>query len=846
MYELIYTSAPKGLIPGRSGFATVAMSEGMPPNLIVPLENLSGYNFTLRDNTFLPILNPPSCYYIKMRYGNQQLHIAGRVAPNGLDYSQRNNKIAHHLLFESAEELENLSGGVAGLFLKPDVFRSEYTEEPMMLPFRKVPVCMQVGALPARTWAELSGHAGFAAYAAERFRENPEKPLYLIYPAGTSTDTLLNLVMEVCALLNKKLRNYLTFSTYFGSSTASVDCFLRMVPDFSPLVSNLRRFHKQDVIELGQENELPFTDNYPDIYECACTGKQPEFFPKTTEQSLTQHTIKILADSGLPPAPVREMFNEQIAITVPPPPPAGSYKKFVFAGAAAVIIAAVASLLLYDVPGKTNPHEKIEVKKSVPVVPPTAVKPEIQPEKQEKPVATVEPPPALKVEKQQPIVDKPAAPAAPAVKKAVAIQSSLFDTPALRKNANILPLKSAWALLAEFNREISAEKTSSRINLPGELKGVVEIYPEMQKIGTSSIDNSKFVEKGNHGVEAYIRAAAPGVLPLQPIQGEVNDIPHLLLKLSGDKKILHATTYTGNQVDCIMPELKRIKRLYFRTADKVYKWENKFLPQYKKLITNGTVVISGNNLLKYNSSKMEDAMHAFIRIYIGGYPVATFESCSFYLDDWNHAVIEYKEAVKIAENLKKILTARSKVPTEVLDAKAIKATMDDLQAKANEGDIELTNTAFNGFLEKFFNVSEKSPVSAGELKNFSEKLFSALRNQHLDQAKRKQLQIYRNVWVKKLTGLEKFQAVQKEWFAHARKLAAAREKLKIAGNRMLITAQNIDTDISRQLQAMMTANAQTSWQKAPCEMDTKKVTALRRAINKKIRYEIISSNVAGE
>ena len=104
MYELIYTSLPKGLLPGRSGFATAAMTEGMPPNLIVPLENLSGYNFTLRNNIFDPGLNPPCCYYIKMRYGNQLLQIAGRVAPNGLDYSQRNNKIAHHLLFETNEE----------------------------------------------------------------------------------------------------------------------------------------------------------------------------------------------------------------------------------------------------------------------------------------------------------------------------------------------------------------------------------------------------------------------------------------------------------------------------------------------------------------------------------------------------------------------------------------------------------------------------------------------------------------------------------------------------------------------------------------------------------------------
>ncbi|MBO5922965.1 MAG: hypothetical protein J6Q81_00490, partial [Lentisphaeria bacterium] len=343
MYELIYTSVPKGLLPGRSGFATAAMSEGMPPNLIVPLENLSGYNFTLRDNTFLPVLNPPCCYYIKMRYGNQLLHIAGRVAPNGLDYSQRNNKIAHHLLFESPREMTNLAGGAAGLFLKDDVFCSEYTAEPAMLPFRKVPFCTQIGPLPARNWADLSGHAGLAAYTAERFCKTPDKPLYLIYPADTPVKSLLGLVMEVCALLDEAVRNNLTFSTYFGSSTAPVDCFLRMVPDFSPLVSNLRRFHPGDVIELGQENELVLSDKYPDIYEYACTGKKPEVSPQKTKLSAVDKPVNVVADDDLPAAPAEDFPDAPPTIVIPPPETPANYRKFIFAGAAIIIIAALAS-----------------------------------------------------------------------------------------------------------------------------------------------------------------------------------------------------------------------------------------------------------------------------------------------------------------------------------------------------------------------------------------------------------------------------------------------------------------------------------------------------------------------
>ena len=865
MYELIYTSAPKGLIPGRSGFATVAMSEGMPPNLIVPLENLSGYNFTLRDGTFLPILNPPSCYYIKMRYGNQQLHVAGRVAPNGLDYSQRNNKIAHHILFESAEELENISGGVAGLFLKENVFRSEYTEDPMMLPFRKVPVCLQMGSLPARTWAELSGHAGFAAYAAERFRENPDKPLYLIYPPGTSTEQLLNLVMEVCALLNKNLRNYFTFSTYFGSCTASVDCFLRMIPDFSPLASNLRRFHKTDIIELGQENELPFSENYPEIYDCACTGKQPEFFSKASEQSLTQHTIKILADSGLPPIPVKEMFNETPVITVPPPTPAVSYRKFVFAAAAAVIIAAIASLLLYDLPGKTNPKETNTVKTSAEPLPEQQKsghteqqpeKPVISESKQTTQPLSLPPVTALK----KPSLPEPAknvkkasqkTPSEPAVKptsKVPAAQSSLFTSARVRKQAMPLNRKAALSLFITFTNATAAAQGSVRLQLPEQLHGVDEVYPVMQRIGTSNIDNSKFVEKSAIGNEVYIRAAATGSLPLQPIRGEVTEIPHLFISISSDKKALTAAPYTTYQSGCIMPEFKCIDCLYFRVKNKFYVWKNKFDPAYIKLLKPGNIIISGNKQLKYIPGKMQQSLLGFIEIKIGNYPLATFQSSSFYLNDWNQAVIQYTEIAKVAATWQKKVKEMVKTKSAPRTEKEVKEIMKEIQKTAQEGDIELTHNKMISFLNDFFNSEEKSPVTDSDLLEFAEKTSSLLTGQLLNKDLRIKVAGNHKKWKIKIKFLSVFMQNKKNWFADRKKLNAASEKLKIAGNRMLNTARNIHPEIESLLHSMMFTQPEKSWGSAPRQITVAEIKKLSKAISLKVNFKETadSSNTEGE
>ena len=76
MLELIYTSAPRGLLQGRSGYTTVAMSAGMPPNLITPVENLSGYTFTCRDGQFNAAFNPVCCSYLRKQFGNMTLRVA--------------------------------------------------------------------------------------------------------------------------------------------------------------------------------------------------------------------------------------------------------------------------------------------------------------------------------------------------------------------------------------------------------------------------------------------------------------------------------------------------------------------------------------------------------------------------------------------------------------------------------------------------------------------------------------------------------------------------------------------------------------------------------------------------
>lgn len=830
MYELIYTSIPKGLLPGRSGFATAAMSEGMPPNLIVPLENLSGYNFTLRDNTFLPVLNPPCCYYIKMRYGNQLLHIAGRVAPNGLDYSQRNNKIAHHFLFESSAEMAPLSGGAAGLFLKEGIFCSEYTDEPTMLPFRKVPVCSQIGSLPAKNWAEQAGHAGFAAFAAEKFRKTPEKPLYLIYPPGTPVKTLLELVMEVCALLDEKSRNDLTFSTYFGNSPASVDCFLRMLPDFSPLVSNLRRFHPSDVIELGQENELPLADEYPDIYEQACTGKKPKKSIPLQTVTVSANPITVIHDDPPPPEPVIELSDAPPTITIPPPVPPKSNRKLFFLGAVGIIILAITGFILCKIIAvPSTPPQSGVIHITAPAVktpPPEPVPIQPLPAKQSTALASA---PATRAVKTIP--EKVHA----APKKTIAQPS----------RTEILPMQSEVELFIKF-REISSSNTG--IDLPPQLHGVQEIYPVMDKIGTSLIAdtrNNDFVEKGVTPDEVFVRAAIGGSLPPQPVKGRITDVPHLLLKISRDQKSLQVITYTGNRSDCIMPELSKIKQIYFRLKNKVYLWHNRLTPNHAAMLEKGTITISlnDNRPPAYTPGRLEGKLksHGYIQTRFGNSREANFNSIPFYLKNWNDAVERYTAARREYYKYSKKIKENAKTNTPPRNKQAVQAHMQEMQKRSEEGDFKTISDQITPFLNKFFNPAEKNLVAPDKLQEFAKNIAETLAKRQYSQNKKAEIKKMEKNWLDTIKQLKIFQQLQKKYSTAGINLATAEKQVQSVADSVRLSVHNIHQDIVNLLHGMMTVkskNGNLIYDKITDE----EISKLCNAIKEKIVFEVVRSN----
>ncbi len=123
--QYIHTSARRGLEPGKSGFCCIARDRDLPADLEKELERLSRYEHIPGKSSAL-ILRHLS---VTIRSGN--FHVLSRLSDAGVDYSKRNNHIAHHLVF-SEEEISVLPDP-ATILLFWEGWRDSWVEPPRIL-----------------------------------------------------------------------------------------------------------------------------------------------------------------------------------------------------------------------------------------------------------------------------------------------------------------------------------------------------------------------------------------------------------------------------------------------------------------------------------------------------------------------------------------------------------------------------------------------------------------------------------------------------------------------------------------------------------------------------------------
>lgn len=212
--ELIYTSAPQGVDPGRSGYCTVARSRTMGESLIHNLEQLSYYErLSEHGGTTERIVFA----FRNLNIRGKDFHVLSRITDAPADYTGRTNFIAHHLVFTPDELAEMPVPPV--IFLHWPDWKNEWSEEPMLLDdkqWQDGKKWLAHSFLPADTWkaktGAFEGAAGLLGVKSGVFKANPDQ---------FGPETILKLLSETLDLLQLNGSNWRSLA---WQRTFSVGC----------------------------------------------------------------------------------------------------------------------------------------------------------------------------------------------------------------------------------------------------------------------------------------------------------------------------------------------------------------------------------------------------------------------------------------------------------------------------------------------------------------------------------------------------------------------------------------------------------------------------------------------
>lgn len=222
--ELLYTSAPQGLKQGSRGFCTVLSTAGMPLNIATKLESLSGYRHLYPSGTPDAAKNPISYSHLKLSVGGRTISVISRISDYGLDYSQRTNKIAHHIVVDAPGP----TCGPAALLADPTVLRTQWDGNCVNVPTPPALPNTAVKPNPCVNWAAITGDAGWGGVLANAWLTPSSKPIFVVFSEDQSVQ-LLSLIQESIALLPPAKRWQATFGTYVTNLPPDVECKVRCV-----------------------------------------------------------------------------------------------------------------------------------------------------------------------------------------------------------------------------------------------------------------------------------------------------------------------------------------------------------------------------------------------------------------------------------------------------------------------------------------------------------------------------------------------------------------------------------------------------------------------------------------
>ena len=277
-YELVYTSAPAGLTRGSSGFCVVACTQGLGPRLMVTLEGLSAYKPLYPHYAPNAWDNPISRSHYLYEANGELQHILSRTCFNGVDHTQRSNKLASHLVLSKAEA-DIASGGPTSLLLHEELFKNAKWEiKAEYFPTQKTIPQTTSSYAKCTTWEKTMGDAGWGGYLAQLYVDSPNKNVYIAY-RPEQNDAMLSLLHEAISLLPDTLRWQVTFNTYFVNLPAGMSCSWRCCPVDSDALRTAKRSPANIIIDITQPQKL---DKTGELITLARTGIKNDPIPPKT------------------------------------------------------------------------------------------------------------------------------------------------------------------------------------------------------------------------------------------------------------------------------------------------------------------------------------------------------------------------------------------------------------------------------------------------------------------------------------------------------------------------------------------------------------------------------------
>jgi hypothetical protein len=246
--ELLYTSHEgRGLRQGGGGgFCTVLSTEGMASNLAAALEKLSGYKHPFDIHDSRSQQNPVNFRHAIIRVGGKSYHVLSRIADLRGEHTGRSNKLAHHVVLSQSDVVQ---GGPTRLLRHAGFCRERWdgkVELVHAVPNSSIPND-DMSPTICQHWQSVGGDAGLAGHVADQLLLRPNPAISIIFPLGADT---LSLADEVFSVLPRSKRWVVTFSTYYASAPPISSCHLRFVLDGTSDAEQLRRDHRQTVIDL--------------------------------------------------------------------------------------------------------------------------------------------------------------------------------------------------------------------------------------------------------------------------------------------------------------------------------------------------------------------------------------------------------------------------------------------------------------------------------------------------------------------------------------------------------------------------------------------------------------------